>query len=44
MMRKSKKQIKKYWKKIKKIYQWEEYIRTPKKLLKTGWGRSNIHD
>jgi hypothetical protein len=24
----------------KYIYQWEEYIRTPSKLPKTGWGRS----
>jgi len=25
---------KKYWKKIKKIYQWKEYTRIPRKLLK----------
>jgi hypothetical protein len=32
---------KKYWKKIYiYIYQWEEYIRTSNKFLKTGWGRS----
>jgi hypothetical protein len=24
----------------KKIYQWEEYTRTPRKLPKTGWERS----
>jgi hypothetical protein len=32
---------KKYWKKIKQKYQWEEYTITLGKLSKIGWGRYN---
>ena len=29
---------------MKKMYQWEEYTRIPRKLPKTTWGRSNIQN